>query len=63
MRKSVFEVSNLLVDENSGKVYIIDYDLFNFGKKPSLKKRLISSFGFFINRIMMKHYFAVDIKK
>ena len=58
MRKSVFEVSNLLIDEKDGRVYIIDYDLFNFSKK-----RLISSFGFFVNRLMMKHYFGVDIKK
>ncbi len=63
MRKSVFEVSNLLIDEKDGRVYIIDYDLFNFKESFFSKKRLISSFGFFVNRLMMKHYFGVDIKK
>lgn len=56
-----FEVSNLIIDENDGKVYIIDYDFFQF-HNTSLKKKIISSVSFFTNRVMMKRYFGVDIK-
>lgn len=61
-RKSEFEISNLLVDDATGKVFIIDYDILRF-KNVTLKQNLLSRLGFFVNRLLMKHYFKVDIKQ
>lgn len=61
LRQSEFEISNLIIDEETGKVYVIDYDLLRL-KDKSTKKSILSQIGFFVNRLLIKHYFGVDIK-
>lgn len=63
LRESEIEVSNLIVNEEDGKVYIIDYDLLEVKGNVGIKKKAVSVLGFFVNRVLMKHYFGVDIKK
>ncbi len=62
LRKSEFEVSNILVDEQ-GKLKIIDYEYFSPHDRDNFKKRFKGFFGLLINRILMKHYFGLDIKR
>lgn len=62
MRKSTFEVSNILVDKN-GSLKIIDFEYFKYRGNISLKKRATNFVGMLVNRILMKHYFGLDIKK
>lgn len=62
LRKSEFEVSNILVDEN-GRLKIVDYEFFYPHHDESFSKRFKGFFGLFVNRILMKHYFGVDIKR
>lgn len=59
--KSSFDVSNVLIEEGTGKLKIIDCDLLRFRNVP-LKQKLISYLGFFANRIVMRLYFGVDLK-
>ncbi|MFA6016824.1 MAG: hypothetical protein WC744_01925 [Patescibacteria group bacterium] len=61
--KSEIDVSNLILNDEDGKLYIIDYDLLEVKGNVRLKKKIVSSIGFFVNRILMKHYFDIDIKK
>ena len=58
--KSEFEVSNVLIDD-TGKLKIIDDGLLRFRGAP-LKQRMISEFGFLMNRLIMRLYFGVDLK-
>lgn len=60
MQKSAFEISNIIVDENTGKLTLIDYDVFRF-RNVSLKQQAISRIGFFFNRLLVKHYFHIDM--
>jgi len=62
LRKSDFEVSNLLVDKTTNRIQIIDTDILRIHNVP-LKTALISRIGFFVNRMLMKWYFGLDIKK
>lgn len=62
LRKSEFEVTNIIEDEN-GKLKIIDFEYFNLNKHVGIKKRIINFVGMTANRILMKHYFGLDIKK
>lgn len=57
--KSVFQVSNLHVDE-TGKLKIIDEGLLRFKNVP-LKQNLVSQMGFLTNRLIMRLYFGVDL--
>lgn len=59
-RKSHFELSNIFEDE-WGKLKLIDSGLIRFKDVP-FKQRMISHLGFFVNRIIMRLYFGVDIK-
>lgn len=59
-RKSVFEVSNLLVDAK-GNIRIIDYDMLRLNN-VSLYQGLVARAGFGINYYLMKWYFGVDMK-
>ena len=61
LRKSDFEVSNILVDEKTKRLYIIDTDVLRTQNVP-LKTALISRVGLFVNRMLMKWYFRKDIK-
>lgn len=61
-RKSEFQVSNILVDSNN-ILKIVDLEYFKFKNHISLGKRLLNLIGFSVNRILMKHYFGLDIKK
>ena len=61
--KSEIEVSNLIIDKKDGIIKIIDYDLLEHKGNVSFKKKIVSWLGFTINRILMKHYFKLDIKK
>lgn len=63
LRDSEIEVSNLIVNEEDGKVYIIDYDLLEVKGSVGIKKKAVSALGFYVNRVLMKHYFDEDIKK
>ena len=63
LRKSEVEVTNLIVSDKDGKIRIIDYDLLELKGDVSLNKKAISWLGFVVNRIMMRHYFKMDIKK
>ena len=62
LHKSVFEVSNIIEDEN-GRLKIIDFEYFNLNKHVGVKKKIINFVGMTANRILMKHYFGLDIKK
>lgn len=62
MRKSDFEVSNILIDEKTNRLFIIDTDVLRTRNVP-LKTKLISNVGFFVNRMFMKWYFGMDIKR
>lgn len=59
-RTSVFEISNLLLDEQ-GKIRIIDYDMLRF-RNVTPKQAMISRLGFNMNRFVMKSYFNLDMK-
>lgn len=61
-RKSEFEVSNILVDEE-GKLKIVDYEYFAPHDQDNFRKRFKGFFGLLINRILMRHYFGLDIKR
>ncbi|MFH0773006.1 MAG: hypothetical protein V1922_01730 [bacterium] len=62
LRKSEFQVSNILVDEK-GKLQIIDFEFFDLSHKASFKRRILNWFGTSANRLLMKHYFGLDILK
>jgi len=59
-KKSHFELSNIFEDGN-GKLKLIDSGLIRFKNVP-MKQKLISHLGFFVNRVIMRLYFGVDIK-
>ena len=59
-RTSVFEISNLLLDQE-GKIRIIDYDMLRF-RNVTPKQAAISRLGFNMNRFVMKSYFNLDMK-
>ncbi|MFZ5535007.1 MAG: hypothetical protein ACOY3M_02525 [Patescibacteria group bacterium] len=58
-KKSEFEISNILVD-NEGKLKIIDEGLLRFKGVP-LKQSSIANIGFMTNRLIMRLYFGVDL--
>ncbi len=60
-KTSSFDVSNVMVDETTGKLRIIDNDLLRFRNVP-FKQRMISELGFMVNRVIMRLYFGVDLK-
>lgn len=62
LRKSEFEVSNIIEDEN-GALKIIDFEYFRLADHVKLKQRFLNFIGMQANRILMKHYFGLDIKK
>lgn len=59
-KKSSFDLSNILEDA-TGKLKLIDSGLIRFDNVP-FKQKLISSLGFFTNRVILRLYFGVDIK-
>lgn len=59
-KKSHFELSNIMEDQN-GKLKLIDVGLIRFDHVP-FKQWLVSQVGFFVNRMIMRLYFGVDIK-
>jgi len=61
LRESDFEISNILIDEKTKRLYIIDTDVLRTRNAP-LKTALISRVGLFVNRMLMKWYFGKDIK-
>ncbi len=61
-KNSEFEVSNIIENEE-GKLKIIDFEYFDLNSTVSLKKRMINTIGMEVNRFFMKHYFHLDIKK
>ena len=62
LRKSDFEVSNILIDKNTNQLRIIDTDVLRTRGVP-IQTALTSHIGFFINRMLMKWNFGVDIKR
>ncbi len=58
--KSVFQISNIHIDE-MGRLKIIDEGLLRFGKDVPLKQTLVSHLGFLTNRLIMRLYFGVDL--
>jgi len=62
LRKSEFEVSNIIEGED-GKLKIIDFEYFNLNGHISFMKKITNFLGMTVNRILMKHYFGLDIKK
>lgn len=61
-RKSEFEVSNILIDKE-GKLKIVDYEFFDRRKVASFERRTRGYWGLLTNRILIKRYFDLDIKK
>lgn len=59
-QKSVFDLSNLILD-GQGKIRIIDYDMLRF-RNVTPKQAFISRLGFNMNRFVMKSYFNLDMK-
>lgn len=59
-RKSVFDVSNIMVD-TSGNLKIIDETLLRLTNIPA-KQRAISNVGLIINSLLMRLYFGVDLQ-
>lgn len=62
LRKSEFEVSNIIEGED-GKLKIIDFEYFNLNGHIGFRKKVTNFLGMTVNRILMKHYFGLDIKK
>ena len=62
LRKSEFSVSNILIDDND-HLKIIDFEFFDLGHKVSIFKRFLNWIGTTTNRVLMKHYFGLDILK
>lgn len=62
LHKSEFEVSNIIEDEN-GNLKIIDFEYFRLADHVGIKQRFFNFIGMQANRILMKHYFGLDIKK
>ncbi len=62
MRKSEFPVSNILVDEE-GNLKIIDFEFFDLKEEVGIKKQITNWIGMTANRILMNHYFGLDIKE
>lgn len=62
LHKSEFEVSNIIEDE-SGNLKIIDFEYFRLADHVGLKQRFFNFIGMQTNRILMKHYFGLDIKE
>ena len=60
LRKRELPVSNILVDKD-GNLKIIDFEFFDFSKQAGIKKKLVNWFCTTTNRILMKHYFGLDI--
>jgi len=61
LRKSEFEVSNIIEDEH-GDLKIIDFEYFDLGTK-NIRKKVTNFIGMTVNRLLMKHYFGLDIKR
>jgi len=61
-KNSEFEISNIIENEE-GKLKIIDFEYFDLNNKVGLKKRIINRIGMEVNRFLVKHYFKLDIKK
>ncbi|MFA6005586.1 MAG: hypothetical protein WC775_03845 [Patescibacteria group bacterium] len=62
LRKSEFLVSNIFIDPD-GRLKIIDFEYFKFKDHVPLGRRFLNFIGFSMNRILMRHYFGLDIKK
>lgn len=62
IKNSEFEISNIIENEE-GKLKIIDFEYFDLNKNVGIKKRVINTIGMGVNRFLMKHYFNLDIKK
>ena len=62
LRKSEFEVSNILIDPNN-KLKIVDFEFFDFADNVSFRKKVSNLFGSITNRVLMKHYTGLDINK
>jgi len=61
LHTSVFEISNLLIDDTN-RIKIIDYDMLRLQTVP-FTKRVVSNLGFRVNYYLLKWYFGVDMKK
>ncbi|MCL4374626.1 hypothetical protein M1523_02055 [Patescibacteria group bacterium] len=57
-----FELSNIMIDDQ-GKLMIIDYDLYKFNHGVGLRRRIGARLGFLVDRLMIHHYFGIDIQK
>lgn len=60
VRQSVFEISNLILDDH-GKIRIIDYDMLRF-KNVSPRQKAISYMGYAANKAVMRLYFDQHMK-
>lgn len=61
-RKSEFEVSNVLIDKNN-HLKIVDFEYFHFNDHVAFLKRLRNQIGMIVNKMLVKHYFHLDINK